>query len=203
MAEVVGYLDAHSGAVTAFATIGLLLVTVGYVVLTWRLVSESRIVRIAGTEPELIAYLLPSKQYVNIINFVIANAGGAPAKNVNFRIIAGPEVAGRTQLPTGADRAPFGFLPQGERIVTFFGMAPDLLSPIMLPPIDVQISYENLKGARRTRTYCLDVRPFLGLQSMGRPPEYESAEALKKIAEMLRQLPKSHRGLRVEIVEPD
>jgi hypothetical protein len=71
------FLNSNSGLITAIATIAIAL-------LTRTLARENRILRQAGTEPEVIAYLIPHPSGHGGINFVIENVGMGLAKDISF-----------------------------------------------------------------------------------------------------------------------
>jgi hypothetical protein len=91
-------------------------------------------------------------------------------------------------------------LPQNERFVRFFGMGPNLISPEWLRPFRVTVQYKNLQGLPRSSTALLDVRQFEGMVTLGRPPEFEVADALKKIAENTDRWSGRARRLKVEVI---
>ena len=59
--------------------------------------------------------------------------------------------------PVNAAVKAASFLPQGEIIESFFGMAPLLSKQPQLQPFEVSVTYEDLNGASRDATYTLDV----------------------------------------------
>jgi hypothetical protein len=60
--QLVSYLDAHSGAASAILTLGILGLTILYVWSNFLLVKENRLLRKAGSDPEVVAYLLPDQR---------------------------------------------------------------------------------------------------------------------------------------------
>lgn len=79
-------LQQYNGAVTAIATIVLTVTTMVYAALTGILACETRRLRRAGTEPDVVAYLMPDTLYLTPINLVVANVGSGPARNVAVEI---------------------------------------------------------------------------------------------------------------------
>lgn len=74
----------NANAVTAIATAVIAAFTMLTAVLTRVLMAENRRLRKAGTEPEVTAYLIPHPDGNGAINFVLANIGQGPARNVTF-----------------------------------------------------------------------------------------------------------------------
>src|SRR5689334_4751578 len=91
-------------------------------VLTRTLARDNRLLRKAGTEPEVVAYLLPDQRHINILNLVVANVGRGPARNVELEFIGdftelqklGASRLTKSKLPV------LPWLPQDERFVQIF-----------------------------------------------------------------------------------
>ena len=77
------FLASHQAAITAIATIFIAVSAVVTTILTRKLARENELLRKAGTEPEVIAYLDIGSHF---INFVLANVGQGPAQKVRFSI---------------------------------------------------------------------------------------------------------------------
>lgn len=131
---------------------------------TWRLSQDNRALRKAETEPRVVAYLALDHQERRAVNFVLANVGRGPARHVEFTLqgemddfVEHDVSAPFTDLPTGKGA---GMLPQGERIQSFFGMAPTLLQQPSLRPFTVSVTYEDLRGEEYVEEHKLDVTRF-------------------------------------------
>lgn len=176
-------LNRNSGSVTAFATIAI-------VFLTCWLAIENRRLRKAGTEPEVIAYLMPHPDGTGAINFVVANIGQGPAKNVRFELDFDESDFVRHEVLLFNDkrRVRTNILPQGEKISALFGVSNKLAGTDkkqeILKPFTVNITYDDLGGKLRSSTHTLDVSQFLGLKGLfGKPTSREIADSLKGINE--------------------
>lgn len=176
-------LNRNSGSVTALATIAI-------AILTWLLAAENRRLRKAGTEPEVVAYLMPHPDGTGAINFVIANIGQGPAKNVRFELDFEESDFERHEVLLFNDkrRVRTNILPQGEKISALFGVSYKLAGTDnkqeILKPFTVNITYDDLGGKHRTSVYKLDVSQFLGLRGLfGKPTIREIADSLKGINE--------------------
>ena len=199
MKSFFGFLSPYLEIVTAFSTLSIALFAIVTAFLTWRLASENRLLRKAGTEPRVVAYLKPDLgSYVPLVDLVLANVGNGPAQNVDYRI-DGEEKKFRDYdtkfLPHDA-RYRFSFLPQGESIrmvlggYELFGCDANgnksAIPPF--PAFEITVRYENMIGKVYDDTFSLDVSDF---SSMGAPavaPEHVIAEMLKKIEGHLAKL---------------
>ena len=181
MKDVLDWINAGSTIVIAFAA-------VFSAILACFLYRENRLLRKAGTEPEVVAYLAMDPRNNWAIDFVLSNIGQGPAKNVQFKLDM-EELEVRSHdilLAIQHDRKPVSVLPQGERFRSFFGMGHLLLREPKLKPFHVIIQYENIYGDCREARHLLDVSQFAGYSVLGKPPEVEIASAVKKIENILR-----------------
>ena len=184
----VAWATENQGVITTVATMIMALTSLATVWLTITLNRENKLLRKAGTEPEVVAYLLIDQRYKNVLNLVVANIGQGPARNVRFHFEADAAdfSAHDVQLAATGDRPAIGLLPQGERISAFFGTGPDLFKPPQLRPFKIRVEFEDLRGRRRSAKFDLDIAEFHGLVTLGSTAEHEMAEALKTIAETVR-----------------
>ena len=158
---IIEFLNGNHGAVTAIAT---LIIAGSAIISVWiskELAKENRLLRKASTEPEVAAFLKRDSRRTRATYLVVANVGQGPAKNVMFTIRASRADFESHQvssvLPTDAAVKVASFLPQGDRIESFFGMSPILLEQPPLQPFEVLVTYEDLKGTSSEATYKLDV----------------------------------------------
>jgi hypothetical protein len=96
MSDLVFWLNANpnavsglASAVSAIATVVLAMTTIVYAWHTWQLAKENRLLRRAGTDPQVVAYATLNPRVFGAIDFVIANIGKGPAQNVSFEILSG------------------------------------------------------------------------------------------------------------------
>lgn len=83
------FLDANSAAITAITTVVLTATTIVYACLTRVLAQENRLLRKAGSAPQVVAYLAQHAYTRQAIDFVLANVGRGPALHVSYTIVSG------------------------------------------------------------------------------------------------------------------
>ena len=88
MNEILNGIAANPGAVTAAATVVIAFSAVFTAIVARMLARENRLLRKAGTEPKVVAYLTIPPLYRIFWNFVLANVGQGPARNVSFKFDA-------------------------------------------------------------------------------------------------------------------
>jgi hypothetical protein len=84
MINILNFLNENNGAFSLIFSCVVALATVIYAVLTWRLVSETRRMREAQTEPNIFVNLQPREEWINFIDMVIQNIGSGPAYNIHM-----------------------------------------------------------------------------------------------------------------------
>lgn len=157
----VEWLNSNHSLVSAVATVVIAFFAIITAILTTALANENRLMRKAGTKPEVVVYLAADPQRPPAINFVLANVGCGPAKNIEFALegdmndFTAHEVS--TAFTNNAGGKGTDMLPQGERIQSFFGVGPLLLATPRLHCFSVSITYEDLNGETYNKCYELDV----------------------------------------------
>ena len=184
------FLLPYSQVITVVSTAIIAISAVVTAVLTWRLICDNRNLAKVGTEPEVVAYLA-SDPFQPLTNFVLANVGRGPAKNVEFVLDLEECHYDRIVLRSEPNRKPLGFLLQGERSEMLFGDhrlfgAGEEREKNPLRPFQVVVKWQNLRGRKFEDMYILDVRQFLGI-----PPTSSLFSPLSKIASSLAKIEKS------------
>ena len=155
------WLNSNHGLISAVATVVIALFAIITAWLTKTLANENRLMRKSGSEPKVVTYLATDSQRPHAINFVLANVGRGPAKNVEFTIegdmndFSAHDVSSAFTNHSGGRGT--DLLPQGERIQSFFGIGPSLLASPPLRCFTVHITYEDLSGKTNESSHELDV----------------------------------------------
>ena len=200
MQYLISLASTHEGAIIALATIVVAAATTATTALTFILAKENRRLRKAGTEPEVVAYLTTDPRYKTSVNFILANVGQGPARNVRFSLEADQDDFGAhsVELNNNTARTAISILPPEEKISAFLGQGHQLFKEPRLKPFVAKVEYENLNGSKRSASYGLDVSQFDGLIILGGPTDHEIAEALKRIEKHLGRFATGFRRLKVE-----
>ena len=192
-ADIETYLLPYSQVITVVSTATIAISAAITAFLTWRLICDNRKLSKVGTEPEVIAYLA-ADPFQPFTNFVLANVGRGPARNVEFELALEADHYDRMVLRSEPNRKPQGFLLQGEKIEMLFGDhrlfgVGEEREKNALPPFAVVVKWQNLRGRKFEDTYTLDVRQFLGV-----PPTSSLFSPLSKMAGSLVRIEKSLSG---------
>lgn len=162
------------------------------VVVTKRLAEDNRILRKVGTEPEVVVFLRIDPRHW-AINFVLANVGQGPARDVEvrFQADAADFLLHRVSFQTGDYRKLATILPQGERYEMFFGGSTELFHEPILQPFEVSIRYRDLADQLTEKVHLLDVSIF-EWHSFVREPSV--AKSLSEIQKDIRKISKWGKG---------
>ena len=175
--------DDGSALLTALATVAI-------AILTFQLANENRRLREAGTEPKVVAYISPHPDGNGGVNIVFANVGSGPALDFSFKFQCDWDdfKRHRVLVKDDAGRTAINVLPQGEKITAIFGVGFVLFGKVdneqiePLKKFQVELSYSDLNGKKRSNRSEIDIQQFAGLAGMSNRPALREIEAtLKKI----------------------
>lgn len=165
-------LDDIATILSGFSTVAIAILTV----FLWR---ENRLLRKAGSEPNVVAYFEPHPDGTGGLNISIANVGTGPARNVYFQFLGEEDHFSRYNLilDCTTKRGPITLIPQGEKISILFAVGFQLFKPKdseskePMPPFSVRLEWTSLNGANaRCEDYLLDVKSYADLPGIINKP---------------------------------
>lgn len=172
------FLNQNSAAFNLLFSAAVALATIVYAVLTWKLVSETIMMRKVQTEPKISANLQPTEKDIHFIELVIQNIGLGPAYKVKFKV--DPDFEDKDLKLKLSE---VGFIKDGLYI---FAPNQKLKFPLVSLYKDfnekieksfkLTITYQNIIGDTYKEEYPIDLSQFRGLSQIGKPPLYEIAE---------------------------
>lgn len=203
MGRIIDSLNQNTGVLSLLFGAVVAIATVFYARLTRALVAETKRMREAQTEPQLLVQVEISSVWVNFVNICVRNIGAGPAYDVTLTLDRdivpeqGPELSSWGPFKHG-----ISFLAPGQVHTRFLTSLVGQLAEIERSDgrysVAVTASYANAVGERQTRVFPLDFRQFVGLTTIGTPPDQEAAKALTKIQEDLSRLASGASRLRVD-----
>ena len=169
--------------------------TVAYAVLTWRLVSETRRLREAQTEPRVSMRLeLAERVGHGGIELVIRNEGQGPAQNIRFHFQGDPtyfighgQQQPIDQIPVIENGLPYLGTSQSFRFLLGW-LVGEAFDRANREPWTFEIDYENLASKARRDTYLLDFSQFAGLVVGSGAPVVKIEKHLEAIQKDLHHL---------------
>jgi hypothetical protein len=181
-----GWVIVHKDHITLLAALTSAFAAIVVMFLTRTLATDNRLLRKAGTEPGVVAYLRPDQQHIHILNLVVANVGRGPARNVELEFVGDLELLRKcgARLLTKPKLMILPWLPQEERFVEIFGNALDFFEGTVPPEFAINVHFQNSAGKKQTTISRISIGDFEGLSRL-RGADYEAAEALKQIAKSI------------------
>ena len=161
---------------TAWATLALVLVTYRLAMLTRVLARETRTTREAGERADVQCAIQPHEEHINIAELVIANLGAASA--IEISLTYGPTISGNKESKTKTLK--LSRLLPGTRIRATVGSYVDMHTQTFR----ASGTFKDRFGERPI-AYEQELGGWLGLSRVSGHPEYKTAEALSKIAEVI------------------
>jgi hypothetical protein len=162
--------------------------TVVYAVLTALLVSETRQMRRAQTEPKLVAFIEPREEFVNFGHLYIENVGAGPAFDVSFDLIAKEEDEGAKLLVNDFTKSRFfstgvDYVGASQKLRSRYTSFTEEYEKKIQAVLTVRLSYRSSTRTQYTDTYSIDLSQFEGAGGLGTPSLYSIAQSLKKLQE--------------------
>ncbi len=179
--------------------------TVFYVVLTCRLVSETRTMRKAQTEPRVSVRVELDHDGRHGFELVVRNEGQGPAKNVKVKFDGGPNIFAESnlsgprpeinQLPVIKDGIPY--MESGATFRYFLGMTSiEAFEVATASPWSFRAQYQNLAGECKCAAYRQDFSQFTGML-FDRNYMEQIAKHLDSIRKDIHRLTEGHAKVRV------
>ena len=178
--------------------------TVVYAILTWRLVSETRTLRKAQTDPQLsISLATDSGDLSGLVELVIGNHGGGAAHNITLGFEGDPTHFSETHPidklaiiehgirylePHGSWRIPLGWFNHPERF-----------EKAMQNPWAFDVQYEDSLGKVKTDSFNIDFRELSGLWSTSSPMS-RIAKGVESMEKQVKQLGRVARGGKLHVI---
>lgn len=182
---MIEYLNENAGAVTAVATIALLVVTGWYAWTTRALLEEAKQSRLVAGEPRVVAYLRVHEVHQNIVQICIANLSGAAAVGVSASICKITEWPERFDLDDSKILRDLSFLSPHEVLKFDLGIGSDLFQEGEPAVFQANVKFEGLDGRKSAFDSTLKVESVVGFASWRIYGIDDVARRLEKISDTL------------------
>ena len=203
LTDVVSFLNQNAGVLSTVFSGIVMLATVVYAVLTASLVTETRRMREAQTEPRMEVTATPREEYVNLITLRVKNIGLGPAYNVHFSIRGESQTAGEVKLIEDFSRSQFlskglRYLGPGQELQSGFTQMHENFAEKVKARLTVEVTYSSATGKSYTNTIALHFEEFEGYGTIGTPHLYSIAKSLEKIERNVDHLATGFRRMKVD-----
>jgi len=186
---ILEFLNQNSGAFAVMFSAVVATATMAYAILTWRLVSETRKMREAQTEPRISVTVQPREEWINFVDMVIQNIGLGPAYNVKFTV--NPDF----EYSKGEFLSELGFIAKGleylapnQKLQFFLTSMVENSEKKMKTRFEIRVAYQNSLGKTYDDRYPIDFSQFVGLSQLGEPPLYKIAKNIEDMRKDIHHL---------------
>lgn len=185
---MIAFLNSNAGAVTALATVALLLVTGWYAWTTRALLREAERTRLMAGEPRVVAYLRVHEVHTNMVQLCVANLSGAAAAGVSASIEKVTEWPLEFDLEGSRILRDLKFLRPHEVLRFDLGSGPDLFMGNETAVFSAHVAFESLDGRKFTFGDTLEVESVTGHGNWQIYGIDDVARRLKDIADTLKSV---------------
>ena len=202
MQEFLQTLNENAGALNVVFGFVVMAATVVYAVLTAALVAETKRMRRAQTEPEVVIRLQPSETWLMLIELVVENNGMGTAYDLKLEATPDFEYGpGKRLSDLGLFKHGLRVLGPRQSIKTFLmsvvGKVDKIEDPVGPLQFAVTARYRTAFNTAVERRFDLDLRFLLGLVQVGSPPLRKIARSLEEIQKEVKHLASGFHRLRV------
>jgi hypothetical protein len=163
--------------------------TTFYALLTYILVSETRKMRKAQTEPEISITIQPSEESINYIDIVIENIGMGSARNIRFEVISdfegeeGMFVSNIGYIKNGLDY----FAPK-QKLAFYITKMFENYEEKITKCLEIKVIYYDKTNKKYDPTFKINFSQLEGLIKTEKPPIYRIADNIKEIADNIKEI---------------
>lgn len=196
---MIKFLNENAGVFSVVFSFVVMLATVVYALLTWHLVSETKKLRKAETDPNLSIFLEPEEQWISLMDLVIQNNGRGAAYDINFQITPDFEYGKGEYLSSLPFMQTIKYMAPGQRLKFFLASAVEVLPRATGKAFKITASYKNATGQTFQEEFNLDFEHFRGMHKIGEPPIYKIANTLEKFQKDWDHVVSGFKRLKVEV----
>lgn len=208
MTELFEVLNKNSGALNVLFSSVVTLATAIYAALTWKLVTETRLMREVQTEPKLVVSLQSVDEAIHIVRLHFKNIGLGPALHVRLT----PRVEdGNDQSQALLDeftqpnffRTGLTYLGPGQERMSMYTQLNQGTEAKLATVLAFEIEYKSATGKTHKDTLIVDMSEYKGAHQLGKPHLYSMAQSLEKIEKELSKLTGGSKRLQTDIFDSD
>jgi hypothetical protein len=180
--SLLGVIEQNAGVLTLIFSSIVAISTAVYAILTWRLVTETKEMRKAQTEPKVSIHMQPDESTRGIFYLIIENIGMGPAYNITFKLDNDIERApGYFLSKNGFFEKGISFLPPHQRYsILFTTWLVDYENKIN-SEANIEVKYRDCSGFEYSDHYSIDLSLFKDLIRSANSSQDAIAKSLENI----------------------
>lgn len=198
----------HQDIATLIFSAVVALSTVIYALLTAHLVLETKRMRHAQTEPRIVAFVEPRKEFANFAHLYIENIGMGPAFDISFVFKSDPDDQGARLLTADFSKTKFfergvEYLGPGQKLQSGYTSFPDGYEKKICAVLKIAVKYKSANRRAHTELFSIDISQFEGAGSLGTPDLFSIAQSLKNIDGGFKHIANGHKRMKVDNYSQD
>jgi len=204
VSELFEFLNKNAGALSALFSGVVTGATVVYAWLTWKLVTETRQLRQAQTEPRVQVIYRPRDEWMALTDIVVRNIGLGPAYDISFDVHQQTESDTTARLAAellelGCFRTGLSYLGPGQEFFSYWTNVTEGYEEKIQATLKIHCQYKSAGGVPYVHEYLLNLSELKGLTRIGEPPLLKIAKQIEKIQNHLYALVNGMRKLKVDV----
>lgn len=176
------FINQNSGAFLVVFSLIVTGATVFYAILTGRLVSETRRMREAQTEPNIFVSIKSKEEYIGLVDLIVQNIGLGTAYNLKFDV--NPDFQydkGRKFSDIKLIKKGLNYLAPNSKFTYFLTSIIGRVEELGEIAVEVSVKYENCLGKNYQQNFLLDFSELFIVRRAGEPSLKKVANNLEKI----------------------
>lgn len=203
LSDAMNFLNENAGVLSTVFSGIVMLATVVYAILTASLVTETRRMREAQTEPRMEVTAIPREEFVNIITLRVKNIGLGPAYSLRFALRGEAQTSGEKELIEDFSRSQFlskglRYIGPGQELQSGYTQMTKNFAEKIKARLTVEVRYSSATGKSYTDTIPIHFEEFEGYGTIGTPHLYSIAKSLEKIERNVDHLTSGFRRMKVD-----
>lgn len=204
MSEIIKFLNTNSGALNVIFTGVVTVATAVYAVLTWKLVTETRLMREVQTEPKVAVSLRSIDEAIHIVRLHFQNIGQGPALNVKFspRVEVGTEISAALLdefIKPNFFKTGLAYFGPGQERISMYSQLHENHDAKLSTVLAFDVEYGSVTGKRYKDTLVVDLSEYKGTHQLGKPHLYAIAQSLEKLHKDVERLAGGSKRLKADV----
>lgn len=171
--------------------------TIFYVILTYKLVSETRQMKENQVNPEVIVSLRPRPDIISFIDIVVENIGNSAAFDIKFNFKSDFEYEKGKFLSELSFMKRISYLAPTQKIQSFLTSLLEDFNQKIKSQCVIDVTYKNRFHKFYHSTIMLNMRELKDLRQVGEPPENKIAKEIETISKNIAHLTSGFNKLQV------
>jgi hypothetical protein len=202
------WISQYGDFITLIFTAAVAISTVVYAVLTWKLVSETRRMRRAQTDPNVAVFFEPFEDYMGFGCLCVQNIGLGPAYDLQFTLVPDGDLKGAESLIQDFCKIKhlergIKYLGPGQKVRSGFTSLREGHDQKIKAVLNVSATYRSADMRQHNEEFRIDFSELEGTERLGTPHLHSIAETLKKLQGDLHSVVTGFKKLRVDVFDAE